>query len=92
MFVVMLLLRELLAPCSSSCCDAEYNVFITLVHTHTQKKKKLHLLCEVDVVTNEEVHYIWYQSGFNPRLGIATAFVDMIDYTVANRVDLCACR
>jgi hypothetical protein len=37
--VVMLLLRELLMPCSSSCCDAEYNVFITLVHTHTQKKK-----------------------------------------------------
>jgi hypothetical protein len=45
-WVVMLLLRELLASCSSSCCDTEYNFFITLVHTHTPKKKKLHLLGE----------------------------------------------
>jgi hypothetical protein len=37
--VVMSLLREFLEPCSSSCHSVEYNVFITLVHTHTHKKK-----------------------------------------------------
>jgi len=37
---------------SLSCCDVEYNVFITLVHTHTHTQKKLHLLWEVVVVTN----------------------------------------
>jgi hypothetical protein len=31
--------RQLYASCSSSCGDAEYNVFITLVHTRTHKKK-----------------------------------------------------
>jgi hypothetical protein len=35
---------QLHASCSSSCGDAESNVFITLVHTHTQKKKKNALL------------------------------------------------
>jgi hypothetical protein len=30
---------QLHASCSSSCCDTEYNVLITLVHTHTKKKK-----------------------------------------------------
>jgi hypothetical protein len=35
----MLLLRELHALCSSSCCDVEYNVIITFLHT--QKKKKI---------------------------------------------------
>jgi hypothetical protein len=39
----MLLSCELHVSCSSLCCDVEYNVFITLLHTHTQKKK-LHLL------------------------------------------------
>jgi hypothetical protein len=34
-----LLWRELHALCSSSCCDVEYNVIITFLHTHTQKKK-----------------------------------------------------
>jgi hypothetical protein len=42
-----LLWHELHALCSSSCCDVEYNVIITFLHTHTKKKKKnLHLLCE----------------------------------------------
>jgi hypothetical protein len=40
----MLLSCELHASCSSSCCDVEYNVFITLLHMHTHKKN-LHL-CE----------------------------------------------
>jgi hypothetical protein len=44
--------------------------------THTKKKKNA-LVIEVGR-RNEEVRYIWYQSGFNPRLGIATDFVDMI--------------
>jgi hypothetical protein len=35
----MLLLPEFHALCSSSCCDVEYNVIITFLHT--QKKKKL---------------------------------------------------
>jgi hypothetical protein len=43
-------------------------------------------------VTKWEVRYIWYQSGFNPRLGGATDFIDMIDYIVANQVDLYSCR
>jgi hypothetical protein len=70
-----MLCSSLYASCSSSGGDAESNVFITLVHTHThkKKKKKLHLLYEVRR-RNEEVRYIWYQSGFNPRLGIATDF------------------
>jgi hypothetical protein len=34
----MLLSRELHVSCSSSCGDVEYNVLITLLHTHTQKK------------------------------------------------------
>jgi hypothetical protein len=34
----MLLLCELQALCSSSCCVVEYNVIITFLHTHTQKK------------------------------------------------------
>jgi hypothetical protein len=88
----MLLLRELLAWCSSSCCVVEYNVMFTFLHTHKKKKKNCTCYVRLDVVTKREVCYIWYQSGFNPRLGIATAFVDMIDYTVADRVDLCACR
>jgi hypothetical protein len=73
----MLLLRELHALCSSSCCVVEYNVIITF-YTHTKKKKKLHLLCEACCRDEMGGCYIWYQSGFNPRLGIATAFVDMI--------------
>jgi hypothetical protein len=32
-----MLLSHLHVSCSSSCCDVEYNVFITLVHTHTEK-------------------------------------------------------
>jgi hypothetical protein len=40
-----LLWHELHALCSLFCCDVEYNVIITFLHTHTQKKK-LHLLCE----------------------------------------------
>jgi hypothetical protein len=42
--VVMLLLCELLVPCSSLCCIVKYNDIITF--THTKKIKKLHLLCE----------------------------------------------
>jgi hypothetical protein len=38
----MLLLHELHALCSSSCCDVEYNVIITFLHT--QKKKKIVLV------------------------------------------------
>jgi hypothetical protein len=37
----MLLLHELHASCSSSCCDVEYNVIITF-YTHKKKKKKSH--------------------------------------------------
>jgi hypothetical protein len=33
-----MLLSQLHASSFSSCCDTEYNVFITLVHTHTKKK------------------------------------------------------
>jgi hypothetical protein len=33
-----LLWHELHALCSSSCCDVEYNVIITFLHTHTKKK------------------------------------------------------
>jgi hypothetical protein len=73
-----MLLSSLHASCSSSCGDAEYNVFITLVHMHTQKKKKNCTCYKRFVVVTKEVRYIWYQSGFNPRLGIATTFVDMI--------------
>jgi hypothetical protein len=31
-----MLLFQLHPSCSLSCCDVDYNVFITLVHTHTQ--------------------------------------------------------
>jgi hypothetical protein len=51
----------------------------SLVHTrtHLKNKKKIALVIR-GCRRNEEVRYIWYQSGFDPRLGIATAFVDMI--------------
>jgi hypothetical protein len=40
----MLLLYELHALCSLSCCDVEYNVIITFLHT---QKKKLRVLLPV---------------------------------------------
>jgi hypothetical protein len=40
--VVMLLLRELLASCSSSCCDMlSIMSLLPSTHAHTQKKKSL---------------------------------------------------
>jgi hypothetical protein len=50
---------------------------VSLVHAHTllkTKKKKLHLLDEDRRRDEREVCYIWYQSGFDPRLGIAMDF------------------
>jgi hypothetical protein len=52
-----MLCSQLHASCSSSCGDAESNVFITLVHTHTKKKKKLHLFKRLIVVTRRFVTY-----------------------------------
>jgi hypothetical protein len=52
--VVIFLLHEFLASRSSSCYNIEYNVFITLVHTHIHKKK-LHLLHEACCRTNGRV-------------------------------------
>jgi hypothetical protein len=53
----MLLLHELLAWCSSSCCVVEYNVMFTFLHTQKKKKKKI-CTCYVrlDVVTKREVY------------------------------------
>jgi hypothetical protein len=53
---------------SSSCCYAEYNVFITLVHTHTQKQK-LYLFCEVDVMTNGRFVTYGIREGSTHDLG-----------------------
>jgi hypothetical protein len=51
----MLLSCELHASCSSSCCDVEYKVFITLLHTH--KKKNCTCYVRLVVVTKWEVRY-----------------------------------
>jgi hypothetical protein len=53
-------------------------MFVSLVRAHTlvkkKKKKKFHLLYEVCSRDEREVRYIWYQSGFDPRLGIRYGF------------------
>jgi hypothetical protein len=52
----MLLLCELHALCSSSCCDVEYNVIITFLHTH-KKKKNCTCYVRLVVVTMRFVTY-----------------------------------
>jgi hypothetical protein len=52
-------------------------IYHPCTHAHTHKKKKIALVIR-GCRRNEEARYIWYQSGFDPGLGIATAFVDMI--------------
>jgi hypothetical protein len=61
---------------SSPYNDAEYIVLLPL-YTHTKKKKKIALVIR-GCLRNEEERYIWYESGFDPRLGNAIALVDMI--------------
>jgi hypothetical protein len=53
-------------------------MYLLPLYTRTHKKKKNALVMRGCRRDEREVRYIWYQSGFNPRLGIATAFVDMI--------------
>jgi hypothetical protein len=49
-----------------------------------KKKKKNCTFCFA-CSRNDWGRYIWYQSGFDPRLGITMDFVDLIfDYNVAN--------
>jgi hypothetical protein len=73
---------SLYASCSSSGGDVESNVFITLVHTRThniKKKKKKNCTCymRIVVITRRIITY-GIRARFNPQLGIAMAFVDMI--------------
>jgi hypothetical protein len=57
----------------------------TRAHTPSKKKKKFST-CYQSCCRNEEGRYIWYQSRFDPRLGIRYDFRDMIrfDYTVVD--------
>jgi hypothetical protein len=53
---------------------------MSLLPSYTHTKKNLRVLLPV-VHRRSRTRwgfYMWYQSGFNPRLGIATDFVDMI--------------
>jgi hypothetical protein len=67
MLVVMLLLRELYALCSSLCCDVEYNVIITFLHTHKK---------------NEGCVYQLYIIGVVPEWVLTISQVSIISYLV----------
>jgi hypothetical protein len=66
----MLLWHELHALCSLSCCDVEYNVIITFLHTQTKKKKNCTCYVRLVVVMNRFVTY-GIRAGSTLRLWIA---------------------
>jgi hypothetical protein len=71
----LLVVIFVVASCWLSGGDVESSVSVTSTRAHTlikQKKKKFHLL--KSCCRNEEGHYIWYQSRFDPRLGIRYGF------------------
>jgi hypothetical protein len=65
--------------CWSSSGDVESSMLL-LPHTRThlrtqkQKKKKKNCTYHSNGWRNETVRYIWYQSGYDPRLGIHYGF------------------
>jgi hypothetical protein len=75
----MLLLCELLAWCSSSCCIVEYNVMFTFLHTHTKKKKNCTCYVRLDVMTKREggycdFHRVTQRSKETQRIGLVQRF------------------
>jgi hypothetical protein len=65
-------------------------MYLLPLYTRTHKKKKKNCTCYKRLMRRFVTYGI--RAKFNPRLGITTAFVDIIDYTVVDRVVLCACR
>ena len=88
--------NQLVASCWSSSGDVELSMLLlphTRTHLRTQNKKKF-CTYHSNGWRNEAVRYIWYQSRYDPRLGIHYGFRwhDVIDYSVADWADFPVCR